>query len=58
MAMTVERFNMTRLGGAYVAERLYLAEVGDDLIVGRPSAVLIVERLAERVDFGIRQGND
>jgi len=48
------RLNVACLGFADIAKRRCLSEVGNHLVLSSPGAVLVVERLIKRVDFGFR----
>lgn len=43
---------MPRLGDSDVHERRHRAVIGNDLVVSRPGAVFIVQRLLQRFDLG------
>ena len=49
----VQRSDVARLGIADVDERPDFTEVGDHPVVGRPGAVFLIQRLVQRVDFGL-----
>jgi hypothetical protein len=36
-----------RFGFTYIAERLYLSEIGNHLVVSHPGAILIIKRFIE-----------